>query len=93
LGLNNLEVREIARMPQYFLEDLKRKEGSNFESFKFGFEGMRDMVYIRNVNEVLVYNLSTNIWKWLPRRPNRGPYLDFIPNILTFEPRPDMKVS
>jgi hypothetical protein len=92
LGLNNLEVREIARMPPSVLEDLKRKEGSSFDSFKFSFEGMRDMVYIRNVNEVLVYNLSTNIWKWLPRRSDRGPNLDFIPDIFTFEPRPDMKV-
>jgi hypothetical protein len=94
LTSNFLEGREIARIPPSILEDFDIKEDMVFGSLMFDFEATRDLVCITygRANEVLVYNLSENTWRWLQRRPMDKQWL-YVPYAFVFEPRLDMKVE
>jgi hypothetical protein len=94
LTSNFLEGREIARIPPSILEDFDIKEDMVFGSLMFDFEATRDLVCITygRANEVLVYNLSENTWRWLQRRPMDKQWL-YVPYAFAFEPRLDMKVE
>jgi hypothetical protein len=60
-------------MPPSLWKDFKRKEDippGILRFYWFDFQGMSDLVCITyaKVKEVLVYNLSENIWRWFGRR-------------------------
>jgi len=91
---HTLSFTEIARIPPSVMEDFKRKGEMHYDHLWFDFKGMRDLVIITYGcgNEVLVYILSENVWRWLPRWVPMNRYLDF-PSIFAFEPRLDMKIK
>jgi predicted membrane metal-binding protein len=99
-GSNNPEFREITRTPPSLWEDFRRKEDIPPGILRlngFDFQGISDLVCITyaKVKQVLVYNLSENIWRWFGRREIEEHERTDSENplISTFQPRLHMKVE
>lgn len=82
--------KEIARMPSSVCQVFQRN--SYFDSFEC--VGVGDCMCFTSGRcmDIAVYSLSEETWSWLPTPTTIDKFCGY-PRIMTFKPRPDMKVG